>query len=76
MKKNVIAIVNEIENEVDRRYALSGHKPNGFGDTMYDHKLAILSDMYEADEAQGMTKEKEKAYAQIADTYTASNSWN
>ena len=76
MKKNVIAYAQELQKKVDERYAISGHKPNGFGDNMYDYKLAILSDMYELDEELGMPREKILAYAQVADLYKTCGSWN
>ena len=76
MKKNVIAYAQELQKKVDERYAISGHKPNGFGDNMFDYKLAILSDLYELDEELGMPREKILAYAQVADLYKTCGSWN
>lgn len=76
MKKDVIDYTQELQEKVDRRYALSGHKPNGFGDNMYDYKFAILSELYELDEELGMPREKNLAYAQVADLYKACGSWN
>ncbi len=76
MKKNVIAYAQELQREVDKRYAISGHKPNGFGDNMYDYKFAILSEMYDLDEEFGMPREKVFAYALVADLYRACGSWN
>lgn len=79
MNKNVIALVKELECEVDRKYKLSGLKPDGFEETAFDHKLAILSDMYEQDEELGLVDVKTnrfKAYMQLADLYKVCGSWN
>lgn len=76
MGKNVIAYTQELQREVDRRYALSGHKPDGFGDSMFEYKFAILSELYELDEELGMPEEKILAYAQVAELYKSCASWN
>lgn len=79
MKKNVIALVKELENEVNTKYKFSGHKPNGFEDSAFDAKLAILSDMWDEDEKLGLVKsgtERAEAYIQLADLYKACGSWN
>lgn len=77
--KNVIAIVKELEKEVDVKYARSGFKPNGFEDNMFDEKIAILADMYEEDEKLGLCGAKSnraKAYMQLSELYHTCGSWN
>lgn len=76
MKKTVTEYMQEIQQEVDRRYKIEGHKPNGFGDSMYSYKLAILSDLFEKDEQMGMPREKNTAYGNVADIYEACGYWN
>ena len=79
MEKNVIALVKELENEVNLKYRLSGHKPDGFEDNAFDEKLSILSDMWEEDEKMGLVKSgtnRAAAYIQLADLYKACGSWN
>ena len=71
------AIKREIEQEVDKQYNIESHKPDGFGDNMYQYKLGILSDMYEKEEALGaIPKDREKAFVQIAKEYETMSSWN
>jgi hypothetical protein len=74
--KTVTEYTQEIQQEVDRRYESAGHKPNGFGDSMYAYKLAILSDLFEKDEELGMPRAKNTAYGKVADIYEACGSWN
>ena len=77
--KNVIAIVKELEKEVELKYKMSGFKPNGFGEDAYGEKLAILSEMYEEDEKLGLCGAKSnrtKAYMQLSELYHACGSWN
>lgn len=79
MSKNVIALVKEIENEVEIKYRRSGHQPNGFEDSAFDAKLAILSEMYELDEELGLVATgtpRLEAYLQLADLYKTCGSWN
>ena len=79
MKKNVIALVKELENEVNIKYKFSGHNPAGFEESAFDEKLAILSEMWEEDEKLGLVKAgtaRAEAYIQLADLYKACGSWN
>ena len=79
MEKNDIALVKELEIEVNNKYKFSGHTPDGFEDSAFDTKLAILSDMWEEDEKLGLVKPKTpraEAYIQLADLYKACGSWN
>lgn len=74
--KNTIAYTKELRNEVVMKLKLQGCKPDGFTTTMFDHALAILSEMYERDEEIGMDSAKSKAYCELAEYYKACGSWN
>lgn len=77
--KNVIAIVKELESEVELKYKLSGFKPDGFGDDAFSQKLAILSDMFEEDEKLGLCDAKSnraEAYMQLSELYHTCGAWN
>ena len=77
MKKNVAAIKKEIQQEVDRQYNIEGYIPDGFGDNMYQYKLSILVNMYEKEEELGtIPKDREKAFAQIAEEYETLGGWS
>ena len=77
--KNAIAIVKELEKEVELKLMLSGFKADGFEDNAFDEKIAILSEMYEEDEKLGLCEAKSnrtKAYMQLSELYHACGSWN
>lgn len=65
----------DIQREVDRRYKLSGFKPNGFEDDMWGEKFGILSEMYEQEEELGIAEERVIAYAQVAELYRTMGGW-
>lgn len=76
---NIIAIVEELKKNVEYRYTLNSHTPNGFEETAFDIKLTILSDLFEEDEKIGLCNKDsdgEKAYIQLAELYKACGSWN
>lgn len=78
-EKSVIAIVKELENEVEIKYRRSGFEPDGFGDNAFDQKLCILAEMFEEDEKLGLCGSKTnraEAYCQLSDLYKACGSWN
>ena len=77
MKKNITNHMNDIENEMNARYALAGYTPEGFEDSIYSIKLGILAEMYEVDETTcKLTPERDKAYGKIAESLEVQNGWN
>jgi hypothetical protein len=75
MKKDIIAYMQELLKEVNRIYAQSEHKPSGSDYSMYDYKLTILIDLFEADDRK-MPREKFLAYSELERYYKARGSWN
>ena len=76
MKFTIPGMIEELKKEVDRRLAASGENPEGFGASVFDSKLAILSEMYEREEELGIDPKKSTAYCTLADYYRACGSWN
>lgn len=70
-----IAYLQALTKKVDRIYAESEHKPSGSDYSMYDYKLAILIDLFEADDRK-MPQEKILAYSYLKRYYKARGSWN
>jgi hypothetical protein len=75
MNKDIVAYMQELLKEVNRIYAQSEHKPSGSDYSMYDYKLAILIDLFEADDRK-MPREKFLAYSELERYYKARGSWN
>lgn len=75
MNKFVFTYMQELINEVNRIYAQSEHKPSASDYSMYDYKLAILIDLFEADDRK-MPQEKFLAYSELERYYKARGSWN
>lgn len=76
MKKRIATHVNDIESELNDRYALAGYSPEGFEDSMYSIKLGILAEMYDADETTGkLTRERDTAYGVVAEQLENMDSW-
>lgn len=77
MKKSITIHMNDIETELNARYALAGYSPEGFEDSMYSIKLGILAEMYEVDEATGkLTRDRDTAYGKIAEHLENMDSWS
>ena len=75
MKKYIYDYMQELLKEVNRIYAQLEHKPSGSDYSMYDYKLAILTELYEADDRK-MPREKFLAYSELERCYKAHGSWN
>ena len=75
MRKHVITYMQELLDEVNRIYAQSEHKPSESDYSKYDYKLAILIDLFEADNRK-MPKSKFLAYSELERLFKAHRSGN